>query len=1046
MYSFNRCFLLLLAVFAGVAGVYSLVLPLGEAADEAEHYALIRFITENNRPPLSLAEQQRISVKGDASPFYHGLVVLLTQHVDVSAVPDLPDPRHLMERAIPDDRLPFKGLYHTENESFPFTGIALAWHLARLVSIPLGLATLVALYLAVRMILPGRPWLALAAVTLAAFTPRFVINSAIVSDDNLVLPLIGFSLYLLVRIIRGDQRDRTFFILGLLAGAAAIAKYHSLLLLPEITLILAVLAWQQGWNRTTCLRRWGLSMLGFGLVAGWWFVFLFINFNPPGTDWLRDLLAPLGDPVLSEGIDRAVDSEQDLSLGYETPLGWLEWTGLLFNTFWFRYGRGHVITSPAVNWSLALLAVIAGLGLAKMAWGNRSRISLRSNRSWPVYGLLALHLLLYLVLVATRYWLLPTRETAQGRHLYPALLPIALFLALGLSQAWSVVYGTLRHRLAPAGTWPEPDRLLLAGLAGGFVFFSLLTLPLVIMPVYYPYLPIRTGEPAEARLDVRLEKELAEGVELAGYNLPGPKAKAGEVLPLSLYWYARAGQSRDYLVRLCLHDVTGRPVTCYMSHPANGRYPMRAWEPGYLVRDDVYLPLPACLPAGTYPLSLSILPLRLDTAAAVPDLARQTPEPLPLGHISITGATHPVSPGAFSLASAGQLYTSGGLVLRQLRQALTLITYSSSAVPAGEASFTPDTTGTRSWLPVVSETIYPCPDGPVATAHHFLLDPAVTPGLYSLDMGDQTLRIHVQTRPRIFDLPDDLALNLYARFADQVELLGYHFDAWPRQPGETVKIEVYWRALRFMPRRYVASIHLLDPAVTMWGQIDHVLGEDFEYPNVLWAPGEIVRQVFPLPINDHAPPGLYAIEFGVYDYVDGNFNFLPVEAVNVQTAAGTKQLQLGRIRVLDPAQTAAPAYPLRVTLDNRLQLLGYDLTTGQSDGQTILNLALHWQALTPPPADYTVFTQLIGPDGLVWSQQDNQPQAGRYPTSTWTVNDKVVDRYRLALQEDAPPGTYRLLAGMYELATGQRLLAVDEAGQPLADNAILLTTLNIPQK
>ena len=1041
---------MLLAVFAGVAGVYSLVLPLGEAADEAEHFALIRFIAENGRPPLSLAEQQRISVKGDASPFYHGLVALLTQHVDVSALPDLPDPRHLPERAIPNDRLPFKGLYHTENESFPLKGIVLAWHLARLVSIPLGLATLVALYLTVRAILPGRPWLVLTAAVLAAFIPRFVINSAIVSDDNLVLPLIGFSLYLLVKIIRGDQRDRTFFILGLLAGAAAIAKYHSLLLLPEITLVLAVLAWQQGGSRAAWLRRWGLSLLGFGLAAGWWFAFLFINFNRSGgAGWLSSLLAPLGDPVLSEGVDRALSSGQSISLGYETPLGGLEWAGLLFNTFWFRYGRGHVITVPVVNWSLALLALVAGLGLAKIAWKNRSWILSGSTRSWPVYGLLALHLLLYLALVATRYWLLPTRETAQGRHLYPALVSIALFLVLGLSQVWSTLYGAIRHRLAPAGNWPGQDRLLLAGLGSGFVLFSLLTLPFFIIPVYYPYLPIRTLEPADARLDFRLEKELARGVNFAGYSLPQPEAKAGQTLPLSLYWYASAGQSRDYLVRLCLHDDAGRPVTCHLSHPANGRYPMRAWEQGYLVRDDLALLLPACLPAGTYTLALSILPLRLDTAAAVPDSSRQTLEPLNLGHISLAGAAQPLSPGAFSLVSAGEVYSSGSLTLRQLRQALTLVTYAPAGAPAGEASLQPDIPGARPWAPVASEVVYPCPDGLATTAHHFLLDPAVAPGDYSLNTGAgtaETLTVNVQTRPRNFDLPDDPDLNLYARFADQVELLGYRLDTAPRQAGDTVKIEVYWRALRYMPHRYVASIHLLDPAVTMWGQIDHVLGEDFEYPNVLWAPGEIVRQVFHLPIAPQAPPGLYGIEFGVYDYIDGNFNFLPVEEIKGQKAAGQKQLLLDRVRVLDPAQTIVPSHPLRVTLDDRLQLLGYDLTTGQSGGQTTLDLALHWQALTPLSADYTVFTQLIGPDGRVWSQQDNQPQAGRYPTTAWAVNDKVVDRYTLVLTEDAPPGQYRLLAGMYELATGQRLPAIDEAGQALADSAIVITTLDIPRK
>ena len=90
-----------------------------------------------------------------------------------------------------------------------------------------------------------------------------------------------------------------------------------------------------------------------------------------------------------------------------------------------------------------------------------------------------------------------------------------------------------------------------------------------------------------------------------------------------------------------------------------------------------------------------------------------------------------------------------------------------------------------------------------------------------------------------------------------------------------------------------------------------------------------------------------------------------------------------------------------------------------------------------------MFTQLIGPDGLVWGQQDNQPQAGRYPTTSWNLRDKVVDRYDLELREGAPVGEYRLIVGMYDLKTGQRLAAVDKEGNHLADDAIMLTTINV---
>ena len=77
------------------------------------------------------------------------------------------------------------------------------------------------------------------------------------------------------------------------------------------------------------------------------------------------------------------------------------------------------------------------------------------------------------------------------------------------------------------------------------------------------------------------------------------------------------------------------------------------------------------------------------------------------------------------------------------------------------------------------------------------------------------------------------------------------------------------------------------------------------------------------------------------------------------------------------------------------------------------------------------------------AQQDNQPQGGRYPTTAWTVRDRVVDRYELVLREGAPSGEYRLLVGMYDLTTGERLMTIDQNGSRLPDDAIDLGEITV---
>ena len=60
----------------------------------------------------------------------------------------------------------------------------------------------------------------------------------------------------------------------------------------------------------------------------------------------------------------------------------------------------------------------------------------------------------------------------------------------------------------------------------------------------------------------------------------------------------------------------------------------------------------------------------------------------------------------------------------------------------------------------------------------------------------------------------------------------------------------------------------------------------------------------------------------------------------------------------------------------------------------------------------------------------------RSECSAW--GEVVADEHVLVVGRDAPPGEYRLVVGMYELATGKRLSAFDDGGQRLPRDAIPL--------
>jgi hypothetical protein len=116
----------------------------------------------------------------------------------------------------------------------------------------------------------------------------------------------------------------------------------------------------------------------------------------------------------------------------------------------------------------------------------------------------------------------------------------------------------------------------------------------------------------------------------------------------------------------------------------------------------------------------------------------------------------------------------------------------------------------------------------------------------------------------------------------------------------------------------------------------------------------------------------------------------------------------------DPSQGASQSL---------VRLLGYDLDCNRR--QAACDLDLYWEGLERMEGSYTVFSQLLDPAGTVRAQWDSAPQSGGYPTQWWLPGEVVQDPVRLQLAADAPRGvTYRLIAGLYDPATGNRLLVV----------------------
>jgi mannosyltransferase len=141
------------------------------------------------------------------------------------------------------------------------------------------------------------------------------------------------------------------------------------------------------------------------------------------------------------------------------------------------------------------------------------------------------------------------------------------------------------------------------------------------------------------------------------------------------------------------------------------------------------------------------------------------------------------------------------------------------------------------------------------------------------------------------------------------------------------------------------------------------------------------------------------------------------------------------------AASAADMRPLDMRLGQAIALRGYALLDETAVAGDILQLTLFWKALEIPSARYKVFVQILDDQDRIVGQHDSEPGGGLHLTINWKPGEQITDNYGVLVREDTPPGRYRLVVGMYDLFTGDRL-PVFEDGESRGD-AVLLASIEV---
>ncbi len=304
--------------------------------------------------------------------------------------------------------------------ALPLSGASVVSQLyaMRLVSVLITVITVGIGWATLRELFPQDHFVAIMGISFLVFLPQHTHIGAAVSDGNLAELLVTASLYVVVRTVnKGINRVRGVSFLAL-ALLSLLTKTTTLPLIFVVAIVLMSMVFQ---SRAVTWQV-GAGVLGsvffLGIVGLW--------LSPYRSVMTR------GPMLLRKGF-----------VGVIQPIGQkpgYPWTfRMTYQSFWAALG--WLVVRLEDNWYYLLLGMmlVAVLGLARFGLRrDKKDTPLATQQAISILGLAFLAWVLMLLL-----WFManPTGEIyAQGRYLYPAIVPFAVLFALGWREVTPVTW------------------------------------------------------------------------------------------------------------------------------------------------------------------------------------------------------------------------------------------------------------------------------------------------------------------------------------------------------------------------------------------------------------------------------------------------------------------------------------------------------------------------------------------------------------------------------------------------------------------------------
>ncbi len=593
---------LVLLAYLALGLYYNVANPIWEAPDEPAHYEYVLYLLDNHALPV---RQSKVGDQLHQPPLYYLVGSLVVGWLaDIDPLPIKGNPYFIWKepRLGEEPNLAI----HTFDELPPYKGTVLAVHLLRFVSLLFCLVGVWASYALARLVLPGRPWLAVAAAGFTAFVPQYLFVSSSLGNDGPAIAFGSLALYSLAKIalaVRARQpvARRCFALLGLWLGLGLISKLTFLGILPlaAVVGIYTLVAGRREWRRL--VGGWAISGAVAALVGGWWYLrnlLIYANIydllGKGRTDWRT--------PV---EIQEKPEQMAAIFSWFHEPL---------FQSYWLRFGWMNIQPEKWVYDSAIAFTAIAVAGCLLYLVQRRLRRGAMARDSGLGLILCLVAFLSVLGVTSFRFAYTIGNHYPQGRYLYPAQPAIAVLLILGLATLGGLLTDGLRHR-------PSGRRLARATSIGAALALPLLLATSSVLAVdryitpRYEYWPLWQRFDA-SRLPHKIEANYGGLLSLIGYELHQQEVAAGGQATIDLFWRAETTIGQDLQAFVHVADATAQPLAQKDGPTGGAKYPTSKWQKGEVILEQRVIPIADSVPAGSYQVLVGVY--SLDTMQRLP--------------------------------------------------------------------------------------------------------------------------------------------------------------------------------------------------------------------------------------------------------------------------------------------------------------------------------------------------------------------------------------------------------------------------------------------